>query len=198
MFKNHFLWKPSLCTSFCFKLELCAQGRRATGFKNMLLVILLVSTSAKYASPDPWQAVKNILLTIPLVSFVYKSIWWTSPDPWPLLGYQGVTTRCRLSLLANSALVILVQCGGSCGVLANEYSCAHHVTWSPNKLWRSTFIFNLRWIPFVNRAYSKATHNSTIFPLFINFMTQRLTFMEGDTPLHGEITLYHAYISEKN
>jgi hypothetical protein len=33
--------------------------------------------------------------------------------------------------------------GVSCGVLANEYSCAHHVTWSPNKLWRSTSIFNL-------------------------------------------------------
>jgi hypothetical protein len=30
-----------------------------------------------------------------------------------------------------------------CGVSANEYSCAHHVTWSPNKHWRSTSIFNL-------------------------------------------------------
>ncbi len=26
---------------------------------------------------------------------------------------------------------------------ANEYGCAHHVTWSPNKLWRSNSIFNL-------------------------------------------------------
>ncbi len=33
--------------------------------------------------------------------------------------------------------------GGSCGVSTNEYSCAHHVTWSQNKLWRSTSIFNL-------------------------------------------------------
>jgi hypothetical protein len=32
---------------------------------------------------------------------------------------------------------------GSCGVSANEYSCAHQVTWSPNKLWRYTSIFNL-------------------------------------------------------
>jgi hypothetical protein len=23
------------------------------------------------------------------------------------------------------------------GVSANEYSCVHHVTWSPNKFWRS-------------------------------------------------------------
>jgi hypothetical protein len=33
--------------------------------------------------------------------------------------------------------------GGGCGVSANEYSCAHQVTWSPNKLWRSISIFNL-------------------------------------------------------
>jgi hypothetical protein len=31
---------------------------------------------------------------------------------------------------------------GSCGVSANEYSCAHHAM-EPNKLWRSTSIFNL-------------------------------------------------------
>ncbi len=33
--------------------------------------------------------------------------------------------------------------GGCCGVSANKYSCAHHVTWSPNKLWRSTSHKNL-------------------------------------------------------
>jgi hypothetical protein len=40
----------------------------------------------------------------------------------------------------NSALKYESQCGGMegcCGVSANDYSCAHHVTWSPNKLWRS-------------------------------------------------------------
>jgi hypothetical protein len=49
-------------------------------------------------------------------------------------------------LLTNSALVIGVQMrgeGGRCGVSANEDSCAHQVTWTPNKLWRSTSIFNL-------------------------------------------------------
>ncbi len=35
--------------------------------------------------------------------------------------------------------------GGKCVVSANEYSCAHHVTSIPNKLWRSTSIFNLCW-----------------------------------------------------
>ncbi len=56
---------------------------------------------------------------------------------------QGVTKRYRLFLLTNGALVIRVQMwwrGGSSGVSANEYSCAHHVTWSPNKLWRSNSI----------------------------------------------------------
>ncbi len=52
--------------------------------------------------------------------------------------------RDRLSLLTNSALVYESQCGagggGGCGVSANEYNCAHHVTWSPNKLWRSNSI----------------------------------------------------------
>ncbi len=59
---------------------------------------------------------------------------------------QVVTKRCRLSLLTNSAPVYESQCGGKergCEASANEYSCAHHMTWSPNKLWRSTFLFNL-------------------------------------------------------
>jgi hypothetical protein len=33
--------------------------------------------------------------------------------------------------------------GGRCEVPANENSCTHHVTWSPNKLWRSNSILNL-------------------------------------------------------
>jgi hypothetical protein len=40
---------------------------------------------------------------------------------------QGVTKRCRLSSLTNSALVKRVQMrgvGGSCGVSANGYICA--------------------------------------------------------------------------
>ncbi len=62
------------------------------------------------------------------------------------VGAQGVKKKCRLSLLTNSALVIRVQMrgeGGVAGVSANEYSCAYHMTWSPNKLWRSNSIFNL-------------------------------------------------------
>jgi hypothetical protein len=33
--------------------------------------------------------------------------------------------------------------GGNWGISPYEYSCTHHVTRSPNKLWRSTSIFNL-------------------------------------------------------
>ncbi len=58
-------------------------------------------------------------------------------------GTQGVTKRCRLSLLTNRRPLIWAQNageGGSCG--ANEkLSTAVH--WSPNKLWRSNSIFNL-------------------------------------------------------
>jgi hypothetical protein len=48
-------------------------------------------------------------------------------------GYQEMSSI----LLTNSALVYESQWGemGGGGLLgANEYSCAHHVTWSPNKL----------------------------------------------------------------
>jgi hypothetical protein len=41
---------------------------------------------------------------------------------------HGVTKRCRLSWLTNSALVYEPKCGGRgwgvAGALANEYSCA--------------------------------------------------------------------------
>jgi hypothetical protein len=61
---------------------------------------------------------------------------------------QGVTRRCRLSKLTNSAPRIWVQMrrdgGRGCRVSANENSCAHHVTLSPNKLWRSNSKFNIR------------------------------------------------------
>jgi hypothetical protein len=44
---------------------------------------------------------------------------------------QGVTKKCRLSWMTNSALVYEPKCGGKgcggkgCRVSANEYSCAH-------------------------------------------------------------------------
>ncbi len=91
----------------------------------------------------------------------YWFLWWitlalfsTSRDPsrwerdifYVIVHAQRVTKRCRLSLLTNSVLwntSPYAVGGGSCEVSANEYSCAHNVTWSRNKLWRSTSIFNL-------------------------------------------------------
>jgi hypothetical protein len=64
-------------------------------------------------------------------------------------GYKEMSST--VSLLTNSALVIRVLMRGeegSCGVSANEYSCAHHGIWSPNKLWRSTSAY-LTYVLFV-------------------------------------------------
>jgi hypothetical protein len=75
---------------------------------------------------------------------------------------EGDTKRCRLFLLTNSALVIRAQMwgeGGSCRVSANEYSCAHRVTWSPNKLWRSTSIFNL-WSGHIGQGQGDIVHGT--------------------------------------
>ncbi len=56
---------------------------------------------------------------------VVRMMWGSLPSD------QGVTKRCRLSWLTNSALVYEPKCGGrrgwgwACWVSANEYSCAH-------------------------------------------------------------------------
>jgi hypothetical protein len=55
-------------------------------------------------------------------------------------------TLYNLQMSARNDEVI----GINCGVSANEYSCAHHVTWIPNKLWRYTFIFNLWFILWIS------------------------------------------------
>ncbi len=53
---------------------------------------------------------------------------------------QGLQRYVVYLCWPNSALKYESQCGGMegcCGVSANDYSCAHHVTWSPNKLWKT-------------------------------------------------------------
>ncbi len=56
---------------------------------------------------------------------------------------QGVTKRCRLSWLTNSALVYEPKCGGRGGGVAGSQPISTAVHRSPNKLWRSNSIFNL-------------------------------------------------------
>ncbi len=64
---------------------------------------------------------------------------------------QGVTKRCRLSWLANSAIVYEPKCGGKGGGLRGLSQwvqlCTIHCTWSPNKLWRYNSIFNIWYQP---------------------------------------------------
>jgi hypothetical protein len=71
---------------------------------------------------------------------------WTSPAhvifALAVAQEQGVTKRCRLSWMTNSALVYEPKCGGRGGVAGSQpMSTAVHR--SPNKLWRSNSIFNL-------------------------------------------------------
>ncbi len=54
---------------------------------------------------------------------------------------QGVTKRCRLTWLTNSALVQEPKCGG--GGVTGSQPMSTTVHRSPNKLWRSNSIFNL-------------------------------------------------------
>ncbi len=63
---------------------------------------------------------------VPGFGFQVCMLVWS---PRYLIFWQGVTKRCRLSWLTNSALVYESKCGESgwsCGVSANEYSCAAH------------------------------------------------------------------------
>jgi len=82
--------------------------------------------------------------------------------------HQGVTKRCRLSWLTNSALVCEPKCGGREGV-AGLSQRVQQYTWSPNKLWRSNSIFNL-YMPYKKKCrfqlfyvYFLKTNDKNIF-----------------------------------
>jgi hypothetical protein len=68
---------------------------------------------------------------------------------------HGVTKRCRLSWLTNSALVYEPKCGG--GGVTGSQSVSTAVHRSPNKLWRSNSIFYL-WL-----SCSRRTELSVIY-----------------------------------
>ncbi len=84
--------------------------------------------------------------------FLLDDWWWKVPDPGDSKTYwsSGPTTLCKCPIVLGRGLqrdvfylcwpiappICESKCGGrggSCGVSANEYSCAHHLTWSPNK-----------------------------------------------------------------
>ncbi len=71
---------------------------------------------------------------------------------------QGVTKRCRLSWLTNSALVCEHKCGGG-GVWVRR-QWVQLCTLSPNKLWRSIFNLLENW----SRACLTASRRPTNWP----------------------------------
>jgi hypothetical protein len=72
-------------------------------------------------------------------SHLTKFIWAPCVQLYSLAETQGVIKRCRLSWLTNSALVYESKCGGMEEVAGSQpvITAVHHVTWSPNKLWRA-------------------------------------------------------------
>jgi hypothetical protein len=68
-----------------------------------------------------------------------------------MYGTQGVTKRCRLSWLTNSALPRISPNAGEGGELKGSQPMSTAVHKSPNKLWRSNSILNL--CKYKNLAY---------------------------------------------
>ncbi len=73
--------------------------------------------------------VLGLLLCLPLSSAILSCTYCIPARLHNFLSHwtRGVTKRCRLSWLTNSALAYEPQMveGGSCWVSANKYSCAH-------------------------------------------------------------------------
>ncbi len=90
---------------------------------------------------------------------------------------QGVTKRCPLSWLTNSAIVYEPKCGGMGGgggfAGSQSMSTVELSTWSPNKLWRSNSKINL-WVSFLQiwgsefkYTISQSSHQSASVVCFI-------------------------------
>ncbi len=67
-----------------------------------------------------------------------------------IIRYQGVTKRCRLSWLTNSALVYEPKSGEGGGGVTGSQPMSTAVHRSPNKRWRSNSIFNLCKISYIS------------------------------------------------
>jgi hypothetical protein len=90
---------------------------------------------------------------------------------------QGVTKKCCLSLLTNSVLVYeslpMRGDGGGGGVARSQpmsTALAHHVTWSPNKLWSTEYIFLLElkqgFFLFTSIYSNTLVHSSPHLPVY--------------------------------
>ncbi len=72
--------------------------------------------------PGTWKWRCSLNIQVQMVIFLHIP-WYLELVTDPVT--QGITKRCPLSWLTNSALPYEPKCGGrgSCGVSANEYSC---------------------------------------------------------------------------
>ncbi len=80
-------------------------------------------------------SLEGIVLSVALI--------WAAPSCGLLNYMQGVTNRCRLSWLTNSALVCKLKLGGGGGCLRGLSQWVQLCTWRPNKLWRTNSVLNL-------------------------------------------------------
>ncbi len=96
--------------------------------------------AARQASPRRRTAEASGPAALPAGSdFRWSSFLVVRNSGWCFLSwfgiYQGVTKRCRLSLLANSALVYKSKCGGIVGVAGSQpINTAVHITWHGARL----------------------------------------------------------------
>jgi hypothetical protein len=76
----------------------------------------------------------------------------------------GVTKRCRLPWLTNSALVYKPKCWGR-GELRGLSQWVQLCTWSPNTLWRSNSRFNLWLKPTIKKSYVSCVSGVLFFSI---------------------------------
>ncbi len=67
---------------------------------------------------------------------------WLTPDHIPAAGYQETSSIFADQERPRNTSPNAGEGRGSCGASANEYSCVRSMPCSPNKLWRSSSIFN--------------------------------------------------------
>ncbi len=104
---------------------------------NMLPVVTKLSAVTKFG--DFFRPVLESLFTFT----IQHTVQFLNPLSllWRKWIEQGVTKRCRLSWLTNSALVCVPKCGGWGLQVLSQWEQLW--TWSPNKLWRSNPIFTV-------------------------------------------------------
>ncbi len=148
-----FQWYRSDRSNLAFKVRLTAKARsKCFKFALDLARIFFESWSVRNSS----SAVKDYLCTFECVSLVVNSTCDASlmiillrymHTKKPRTNIRGLQ-RDIVCLWPIAPSYTSLNAGGIGGVagskpMSTAVQCAHHVTWSPNKLWRSTSIINI-------------------------------------------------------